>query len=344
MATIKEVAQRAGVSVGTVSNVLTGSVPVSPKLAQRVSRAIEELNYRPSHLARSLKNRRTKMLGIIIPDISNPLFTQMARGAEDAALKNGYLLVSFNTDDQIERQEQVLAVLQSRQADGVLLVSARTTGDVAPIQKAAAGGMPVVCVDRVPRGLEVDNVTVDNEDGARRGVEHLIALGHREIAIITGALRLQTARQRLNGYKAALRAAGLKASAALIKEGDFRTSSGYELGKELLSARSRPSALFVSSGMMALGVLHAMDELGLRCPEDVALVTFDDLGVAHPFQPQVTAVAQPAYLMGFRGVELLLDRLEGRVTSPAPQKVQLPTELIIRRSSDPGAARAAALA
>jgi len=333
MPTIKEVAKRAGVSVGTVSNVLSGSIRVSPLLMERVCKSIRELDYHPNHVARSLKIKQTKMLGMVIPDITNPFFPQIVRGAEDAALKNGYLLVTFNTDDQTEREKQVLSVLRSRRVDGVLLAIAHDTTDISHVTHMISSGIPVVCLDRIHSRLKVDSVTVDNVKGSQTCVRHLISMGHRRIAIITGAMGLGTARDRLRGYKVALREAKLKIDPDLIKEGNFRTEGGYRGAKELLLQRDRPSALFVSNGMMTLGVLKALEEIGLRCPRDIALATFDDLSVADVFRPHLTAVAQPTYAIGCRGAEILIEKLEGRTPDSRLLRILLDPELKIRESS-----------
>lgn len=333
MATIKEVAKRAGVSVGTVSNVLSRTVRVSPQLVERVSKAVRELDYHPNHVARSLKIKQTKMLGMVIPDITNPFFPQIVRGAEDAAMKNGYLLVTFNTDDHTEREKEVLSVLRSRRTDGILLVTARDTIDVSHVTGTIEAGIPVLCLDRIPNKLKTDSVTVDNVKGSQVCVRHLISMGHRRIAIITGAMRLRTAIDRLKGYKMALKEANVKIDPELIKEGDFRVEGGYQGAKELLLQRDRPSALFVCNGMMTLGVLRALEEIGLQCPGDIAVATFDDLAIADVFRPHLTAVAQPAYAIGCRGAEILIDRLEGRIASNKVLRIQLDPELKIREST-----------
>ncbi len=332
MATVKEVAKRAGVSVGTVSNVVTGATPVSPKRRERVLAAIRELGYQPNHIARSLKLRHTQMLGMIVSDITNPFFSHLVRGAEDAALKHNYLLLTFNTDDRIEREKQALAVLRQRRVDGILLVVAPQSDEYSNISETLEMGIPVVCLDRVPPKIQVDSVTVDNVRAARDCVRHLIERGHRKIGIITGSTTLQTARERLQGYKKALTGAQIPIRQEFIREGTFRTSSGYELGKELLSERDRPTALFCSNGMMALGVLKAIEELGLRCPEEIAVAVFDDLPLAEIVRPHLTSVAQPAYLVGYKGAELLVQRIAGG-KGKKPVRLLLPTELKIREST-----------
>lgn len=329
MSTIKEIARKAGVSIGTVSNVLNGSVAVSDQRRERVLAAIQELDYHPNHVARSLKLRRTKMLGMAIPDITNPFFPLLVRGAEDAALQQGYLLVTFNTDDRVEREREILSVLRDRRVDGILLIVAPSDGDVSHIEKTLASGIPIVCIDRIPPGVQVDSVTIDNCRAAFECVRHLVSLGHRRVAIITGPGNLKTARDRLKGYRKALEADQVPSDPALILEGNFRAESGYELGRTLLERADRPPAVFICNGTMTLGFLKAMDEMGLECPRDLALASFDDL----PLAPHLTAVAQPAYALGYEGARLLIARIEARKPLGPPRTVCLPAELKVREST-----------
>jgi LacI family transcriptional regulator len=332
--TIKDVAREAGVSVGTISNVLSGAVPVRAELRERVYATMKRLDYHPNYVARSLRARSTKTLGMIISDITNPFFPQVVRGAEDSAFKHGYLLITFNTDDQIEREKQIFSVLRSRRVDGVLLVVAPSpTNDTAHIRNATKAGIPIVCLDRIPPGVALDSVSVDNVKAAQVCVRHLINQGHRRIGIITGTLSLPTARDRLDGYRAALREAAIKPDPELIVEGDFRQASGYSLAKRLLLQHARPTALFISNGMMTLGTIQALEEMGLMCPRDVAIASFDDLPITGVFQPHLTAVAQPTYQIGYQGAELLIKRVEHKATSRQPIGILLEPELKIRQST-----------
>jgi LacI family transcriptional regulator len=332
MADIKQIAERARVSIATVSNVISGNRPVSATLAARVRLAIEELDYHPNHIARSLKVKQTNMLGMIIPDITNPFFPEVMRGAEDASRERKYLLVTANTNEHAEREHEVISVLRSHRVDGLLVAVAPGRGAMARIERAANAGTPVVFLDRAPRGTKLDSVTIDNLKGAQDCVRYLIRLGHRDIAIVTGSLALEIGRQRLRGYEAALREAGMRVQSSRIFEGDFREDSGYRCAKEIFVRRNRPSALFVSNGVMTLGVLQALDELGVECPRDISLATFDDLPFARAFHPRLTCVAQPAYQLGFKGASLLMDRIEGRLSKGATQ-IELESELKIREST-----------
>ncbi|MGD0364320.1 MAG: LacI family DNA-binding transcriptional regulator [Bryobacteraceae bacterium] len=333
MATLRQVAKRARVSVGTVSHVINGKVPVSPERRQRVQDAILALDYQPDHVARSLKTGRTRTVGIVVPDITNPFFPQIIRGAEGVFTRQHYSAITFDTDDNLERERQVLSFLRSRRVDGVLLVIAPNRGDSAHIRGVLEAGVPVVCLDRMPQGVDaVDSVTVDSVAAAKECVRHLIAMGHREIAMFTGTLTLSNARDRVKGYKAALRDAGLPLLRELIKEGDFRQETGYRLCLETFASKNRPSALFVSNALMALGALEAFAKLGLRCPDEVALACFDGFPIPEVFRPGITAVVQPAYEIGRLGAEQLLQRISDGTHAP-PVHLQLATELRVRESS-----------
>jgi LacI family transcriptional regulator len=341
IATIKEVAAHARVSVGTVSNVLAGGSSVRAELRERVKASIRALDYHPNHIARSLKSRQTKMLGMVISDITNPFFPLVVRGAEDAASKNGYFLITFNTDDRVERECEVLSLLRSRRVDGILMVVAPNRGSGNHIQAVMHDGIPIVFLDRLPNGTkDIDFVSVDNVKGAQMCVQHLIMRGHQRIAIITGSLVLKNARERLAGYEKALKEAGIEMDRSLVAEGDFRQETGLRLGKDLLLRHHRPTAVFVSNGMMTLGVLEAMEEVGLSCPGDVSLASFDDLPLANVLSPHLTSVAQPGYQIGYQGAELLLGRIRGEL-SRKPIHIRLDPELKIRESTG-GAARESA--
>lgn len=331
MATIVEVAQRAGVSIATVSNFIRGTKRVSPAVQARVQAAIRELDYYPNEIARSLKVKQTRMLGIVVPDITNPFFPEVIRGAEDSAYERGYFLVTANTDEQIGRERRVVSALRSYRVDGILLASAPGR-DTSHIQNAIASGLPVVCIDRPVSGVKTDSVLLDNVRGAYECVRHLIQFGHRRIAIITGKLDAQIARERLSGYEKALQEADVAADSTLVLEGDFRDESGYRLGKELLRGRSKATAVFVCNGVMTLGFLKALEESGKRCPEDIAVATFDDLAVDRSFHPHLTAVVQPSYEMGARAATILMDRIEGKRKGEAAAVRIVPT-LVIREST-----------
>ena len=333
MATIKEVARKAKVSVGTVSNVVSGRVPVSASLRERVERIIHELNYQPDHVARSLRSRCTQTLGMVISDITNPFFPLVIRGAEDAALEQGYMLTVFNTDDKLERERRVFAMLRSRRVDGVLAVVTPDSADAPHLKDMMGIGVPVVFLDRMPAKPKSDAVVVDNVKGASVCMRHLISMGHRRIGIISGSPRLQTAIDRLSGCRQALKEAGIRFDPELVREGDFRAESGYRMAKDLCLSHPRPTALFVANGTMGLGALKALQHLALKCPEDVALAVFDDVPGGDVFHPTLTVVSQPAYELGHQATELLIKRITGSMTSKAPITLTLQPELLVRDST-----------
>jgi len=331
MPTIVEVAKHARVSIATVSNVIRGTRRVSPALHERVQAAIRELDYFPNEIARSLKVKQTRMLALVLPDITNPFFPEIIRGAEDTAFERGYFLLTANTDEQIGRERRIVSALRSYRVDGILLASAPGK-DSSHIRSTMESGISIVCLDRTVYGIKTDAVLLDNVRGGRECVRHLIQNGHSRIAIITGSLALQTGLERLRGYEEALREADIEIDRRLVLEGDFRDESGYRLGKELLQRRVRPTAIFVCNGVMTLGVLKAFEEMGVRCPDDIALATFDDLAVDRSFHPHLTAVVQPGYEMGARAATILMDRIEGKLTNE-PFVVRIVPTLIVREST-----------
>jgi LacI family transcriptional regulator len=330
MTTIVDVARRAGVSIGTVSNVVRGTARVSSHLRERVVAAIRDLEYYPNGIASSLRIKQTCMLGMVLPDITNPFFPAIIRGAEDKAFERGYLLVTANTDEQLEREQRVVSALRSRRVDGILLASAAGT-DNRHIQSAMDSGIAVVCLDRAV-GVKTDAVLLDNVRGASKCVGHLIRSGFPSIAIITGPLGVDTARERLQGFEKAHEDAEMEVPRGLIFEGDFREESGYRLGKQILKQQRRPSAIFVCNGVMTLGVLRAFAELNVRCPEDVALATFDDLAGDSYFHPRLTVVVQPGSEIGAKAASLLIDRVEGKLAGD-PVLIRIAPKLVVREST-----------
>lgn len=336
MHSIKKVAEVAGVSVGTVSHVITGSVPVSEALRLKVEAAIQELNYHPNHVARSLKTSKTRTLGIMVPDITISFFPQVIRGAETAARKRGYTVIAVNSDDDAERQKDLLSLFRSQRVEGILLVIAAGPTPLNQISRILDAGIPIVCLDRIPDRIAVDSVSVEDVQAAEMGVDHLIAAGNRNIAIVTGPLTLKNERRRLLGYRQALRRADLPSGDELVWAGNLRVGDITAMCKERLTGSSpRPDAIFCTNGPTALGVLRAFHECGLRTPEDIAFLTFDELTVDDLFSPSVTSVVQPAYDIGHRAAEILLSRIESDHKFPEgePVTVRLPATLKIGQTS-----------
>lgn len=334
MSTIKEVADLAGVAVGTVSHVITGSVPVSDHLRRKVLAAIRKLDYHPNHIARSLKTRKTRTLGIIVPDMTIPFFPRVIRGAEAAARQRKYSMIAVNSDDSEKRQSELLSLLRSQRVDGILLVIAAAPTPLSQISGMIGEGIRLVCLDRIPDRFAVDSVSVEDTSAAELGVDHLISMGYRRIAIVTGPLSLRNEKERVLGYQRALRRAGIPVDGRLIWPGNLRPENVATLCRERLGDPAlRPDAIFSTNGPTGLGVLRAFHACGLRTPGDVGLVTFDELTVDDLFMPSITTVVQPAYEIGFRAAEILLQRIEEGEAPGEYIRAKLPATLKICDSS-----------
>lgn len=330
MATIRDVAKRAGVAPITVSRVINNSGYVNEQTRARVEAAIADLGYVPNVLARSLRSRRTDTLGLILTDISNPFWTTVARGVEDAASDAGFNVILCNTDESEVEQDKYLRVLVQKQVDGVLLVPARSA--VEPIKFVQSQNTSVVVLDRRIPDSQTDVVRCDSEDGAYQLTRLLLSLGHRRISMLSGPRGVSTADDRVSGYRRALTEVGLNIDPALVYYGEFSLESGYTMTQQVLTVAPRPSALFAGNNFIAIGALRALRDAGLRVPKDLALVGFDDLPPDLVVDPFLTVAAQPAYEMGRQATELLLARLSGEAPSDY-QEIVLPTVVVVRESS-----------
>jgi DNA-binding LacI/PurR family transcriptional regulator len=333
MATQRELARLAGVSAGTVSNVISGSTRVSENARRKVLAAIQALNYRPNLIARSLKTNRTNTLGIVVPDITIPFFPKIVRGAESAARERGYFLVVLDSQGSHELEVDMMALLRQR-VDGILLVTAGHYKWSAESVAEIAAGPPVVCVDRLPAGLDTDSVCVDDFGAAEMGVKHLLSLGHKNIAIMTGPLTLKNEQERLRGYKRALKDAGVPLQPALIWPAGFEKDEIQAVCQRgLKSAKPRPSVIFATNGVTGIHALRSLYEMGLTTPENIAFATIDELISEDLFEPRITTVVQPTYDIGYRAVEVLLGRIALNGAASGSSKVRLPASLIARDSS-----------
>ncbi len=328
--TMRQIAERAEVSIGTVSHVVNDTAKVREKLRQRVLDAIRSLGYQPSQLARGLRRNQTNIVVMIIPDITNPFFPAVVRGVEDVAYKHSFRLVLCNTDNDPGKETYYLNELRSYRPAGWLVIPAADSEMTVQLRSAAASGTPVVCIDRQPPGWKGDVVLVANEAGAHCATQHLLRMGHRQLAVITGPLHLTNAVERLNGFKRALAEAKVQIEPEYIQEARFNRQSGYQAATRLLRMLPRPTAIFACNDLMAMGVLHAARELGLHCPEDISIVGFDDLDFAEFTAPALTSVHQPGYQLGTTAARLLVGRIDG--SEEASQKIALPSELKIRQS------------
>jgi DNA-binding LacI/PurR family transcriptional regulator len=324
MANIYDVARRAKVSVATVSAVVNDSAYVSPVLRSRVTRAIHELAYTPNLVARSLAKQQSRMLGMVVPDIANPFWPAVVRGAEDRAHAAGYTLLLSNSDDDPRKQELYLRLFAANRVDGIVLAGAPGAEMLPP----SPGHPGIVQLLRVEPGWTGDAVLLDDEDGAYEAVAHLLRLGHRRIAIVSGPQTVSTAARRSAGYRRALKDWGVKADRALQYQGDFRVRSGYDAAVVLL--KKKPEAIFVANYLMAVGVMQAVRQYRLRCPQDVALVTCDDHPWMEAFSPRLTTVNFPKYELGAEAVRVLLDRIAD--PDRAAERVHLRSALAVRES------------
>jgi LacI family transcriptional regulator len=328
--TIKDVASLAGVSPMTVSRVINGSDRVSPDTQRRVERAISELGYIPSRLARGLSARKTGTLAVIVPDVSNPFFTLIVRAAEDVARRSTYRVILCDTRADLAVERDVIEELIAHRVEGIVIapVSDRSKPHLA---RLARFGVPFVLIDRTVAGIECDAVVGESLGGAQRLVEHLIGLGHRRIGLIVETDGVSTARQRRRGYEAALTAAGIALEPALVEVQAPDPDGGFAGMSRLLASDEPPSAVFAVNNLVALGAIEAVREAGLEVPDDVALVCFDDIEFASRLYPFLTAMEQPAETFGTLGTQLLLERIQGR--GPARDHVVvLPGQLTVRRS------------
>lgn len=328
-ATMRDIALSANVSIGTVSHVVNASAGVRPELVRRVKKAMQDLGYQPSQLARSLRRNQTDMLGMIVPDITNPFFPVVVRGVEDAAYREGYRLVLCNADNDPAKEEAYLSDLLSYRMAGLIVIPSVDSRIVSIVDENRCGNR-VVCVDRAPVDWAGDSVTVNNEEGAYQVVRYVIGMGHRCIGTITGPLHVSNAIERLAGYRRALSEAGLELSPEYVQEGRFERQSGYQKTQTLLRLLPRPTAIFASNDLIALGILGALSDAGLSCPDDVSVVGFDDLEVSSFTNPPLTTVTQPAYQLGASAVTVLLNRMNGSAADR--QQIRLQAKLRVRDS------------
>jgi DNA-binding LacI/PurR family transcriptional regulator len=323
----------AGVSLGTVSNVLNNSAKVSESKRARVLEAVQAVGYQPSQLARGLRRETTNMIGMIIPDILNPFFPAVVRGAEDVAFSNGYRLILCNSDNDHSKEIIQLNELRTYLPAGLIVIPSNFSDLTAQAESYRRSGAGVVCVDRLPRNWSGDSVTANHEAGSYNATRHLLQLGHTRLGIITGPLHLTNAKDRLEGFKRALKQAKIQMSPEYMQETTFDKQGGHAKALILLRLIPRPTAIFASNDMMALGALLAVRESGLRCPEDVSIMGFDDMDLCETTNPSLSSVSQSGYQLGSTAAQLLLDRRQGD-TSPA-KNIVLKTALKLRDSVAP---------
>jgi LacI family transcriptional regulator len=338
--TLRQVASHAGVHPATVSRALNPETRqlVNADTLRRVLAAVRDLDYRTNEIARSLRTHRSFTVGVVIPDITNPLFPRLVRGLEDGLDAVGYTSLVAYTDDLPEREEERIRRLQQRGVDGFILATARHKDPT--LEALAAEGVAVVLINRRTASDAIPSVTVDDRGGTRDAVRHLIELGHRRIAHVGAPSRLSTARARLEGFRAAMREAGLKTDAGAMTPANAVTQAeGQRLGRLALQRDPALTAIVAANDLMALGCYDAIAEAGLRCPGDVSVIGFNDMPFADRFDPPLTTVRFDHYGMGHAAAGMLVRRLRTEEATPSASHLRLETKLVIRSSTGPAPPR-----
>lgn len=328
MVSIKDVAQRAGVSSATVSRVLADKPHVRPELRERVWKAVEELGYQPSRVARSLRAQKSKIIGLIISDIQNPFFTSIVRAVEDAAYEQGFSIFLCNSDEDPEKEKMYLDLMRAENVAGIIVTPTRETGD--SFQDVLDDEIAVVELDRRTPSVETDTVLTNNVKSAYNLVSHLIADGHQRIGAVIGVSDITTGRERMEGYVRALTAQGIDVSPELTIQALPKERQGYEATEELLGLPDPPTAIFTGNNLLTIGALKAIQARKLTIPDDVALAGFDEMRWTSLIKPGLTVIEQPTYELGRTAADLLLERLED--PSRSTREVILKGKLIIRQS------------
>ena len=322
---IKDVAKLAGVSPASVSLALNEKPYVRKEVKERIYRAVEDLGYRPNIVARSLRKKKTGIIGLVLSDIANPFYPEIARGVEERAREYGFNVILCNTDNDPSQERNSIEILLSRQIDGLIITSARSTDN---LKEYLREDCPIVLVNRDPFPGRFDFVGIDNISSARMVVNHLIKLGHQRIAFIEGEPASPASFGRYEGYTRALGEAGISVQENYVKVGYLKYESGYRVAISFLGEVPPPTAVFCANDMMALGAIDACAEKRMKVPQDVAIVGFDDMWVASLKNVQLTTVRQPRYQMGVKAVDLMIERITGKRSEI--KRVILPTKLVIR--------------
>jgi LacI family repressor for deo operon, udp, cdd, tsx, nupC, and nupG len=325
---MSDVAKLANVSAATVSRVLSHPDKVSAETRQRVMDVINKVNYKPHIVARQFRTQETKIILVVVPDITSAFFSQVLRGIEHIAVNNNYQVILGDTENDIERENSYINLLLQKQVDGMVLLTARL--DKSKLEELASE-FPLVLACEYVDGLNVPTVSIDNVSSARKATEHLIQLGHTKIAHITGPISVILSRDRLKGYKQAMISHDLEIDPAYIQEGEVNFESSYNQTLKLLSLSTPPTAIFVFNDEMAMGTIKAAKDSGLTVPNDLAVVGFDNIKMSSVFEPNLTTIDQPKYEIGKKAMELLLKLINGEPLKK--KKFVMKDELIIRESS-----------
>jgi LacI family transcriptional regulator len=326
---MKLIAEDAQVSIATVSRVLNGKGSTTPEIRERVMRSVEKLGYQPNMVARSLRMRKSFVLGLIIPNITNPFFTHIARAVEDIALQSGYIVTIFSSDQNLEKEKRYLELMCNRMIDGALVtVADQQKSDLDALVHAE---IPIVLIDRHLENALFDRVMVDTYGGTYRAVEYLRERGYQRIGMLAGPQNVSTAVDKVNGYKQALTDYKLPLDEGLLEYGDYTEESGAVIGRQMLSQPRPPDAVIVSNNLMTLGFYRVIKEFGLRIPHEIALIGFDDTNWSSLVTPAITMIDQPTYEMGKKAIEFLLERIAGELHEQRTHILR--TKMIIRGST-----------
>ena len=335
MVTIYDIAKKANVSTMTVSRVINKSAKISDKTREKVEAIIKELNYHPNNSARTLVSRKSKIITLIITDVTSPFFTIVARGAEDKALQAGYQLILCNTDENNEKESKYIDMLISTGSAGVLIAPANDDS-TRKIKSLIKYDIPTVLIDRTIKNNTVfDQVVSDNDTSSRKLIEHLIEKGHRKIAIINGPLSISTARERQEGYLSTLKLYGIEVNKKYMFESNFQYNDISKIVSKILkfSTEERPTAIFATNNFLGLSTIKTLKKENLKVPDDIAIVSYDDVPSYTEEEPFLSVARQPAYNFGYIGMQLLIERIE-EVAPKEPRKIVLPSEHYFNSSSD----------
>lgn len=333
MITIADVARAAGVSTATVSRTLSNPDAVSERKRLLVLQTVEALGYSPNYAAKSLRTTRSQRIILTVPDISNPFFSAIIRGAEETAQAAGYSILIGDTRHDDSREEYYAKMLSRREADGMIFLGHRLAPTAASIVARLGAEAPIVNGCEYEPDLNVASVHIANAVAAAEAMQHLYDLGHRRIGVITGPLLSPLSRDRLGGVQGAAAGRGLW-NDVQVRTGDFSVDSGEALTKTLLDGKEPPTAIFCFSDEMAIGAIVALREHGLDCPGDVSVIGFDDIRLARAYQPALTTIRQPQEMIGRKTVEMLLEILSGEIVDGG-RSITLPHELIVRATTAP---------
>jgi LacI family transcriptional regulator len=327
---IRTVAERAGVSPSTASRAFRADGYTSEATRARVLQAARELEYEPHHGARSLRSRSSRMVGVVIQDITNPFYSYVAKGIAEVMRENRLVLLLSDSEEEREREAESLRGMLGARVDGLVITP--TVGNADVLELLQRQHVAIVQVDRTIPGVLSDTVLIDNFGGAYAATRHLLDLGHRAIAVVAGPDALTTGRERLAGFHAAMRDAGVSVPAEHVRVSHFRREDSYAAANELLDATPRPTAIFAQNNALVEGVLGVLHERGIRVPDEVAVIGFDDPPWAELVAPALTVVRQPAHTIGVTAAELLVRRMRDRDADASPTNIVIAPTLIVRGS------------